>query len=101
MTEPNTTRLVGRIIKVSKKAGWGFISSKDIEFTRIFFHWTSLIQGTLPFLQLRTGMFVEFTPIQIEGRGYRAIRVKVIERPEMEKDDANTPSGTDVPTLSE
>src|SRR5215831_17413973 len=87
-------RIVGRIIKVSK-AGWGFISSKDIQFTRIFFHWTSLKQDTLPFLELRTGMIVEFTPIQIEGKGYRAIHVRVIEKPKVEKENA------DVSTLPE
>ena len=41
-------RVQGKIIKVSDE-GWGFISSKDIKFTRIFFHWTSLKQDTLKF----------------------------------------------------
>lgn len=90
----DTNKAVGRIIKVSK-AGWGFISSKEIEFTRIFFHWTSLRQDTLPFLELRTGMMVEFTPIQIQGKGFRAIHVKVIEKKEQDA----TP--TDVPALQE
>ena len=76
MTE---NKVVGRIIKVSK-SGWGFISSKDIEFTRIFFHWTALRQDTVPFLELRTGMTVEFTPLQITGKGWRAVHVKVIDK---------------------
>ena len=54
-------KAVGRIIRVSK-TGWGFISSKDIQFTRIFFHWTALRQDTLTFPELHTGMYVEFTP---------------------------------------
>jgi cold shock CspA family protein len=72
-------KIVGRIIKVSK-GGWGFISSRDIEFTRIFFHWTALKQDTLPFLELHTGMMVEFVPVQIPGKGWRAIHVTVLER---------------------
>lgn len=77
MTETN--KLTGRIIKISR-TGWGFISSKDIEFTRIFFHWTALRQDTLPFLELKVGMHVEFTPIQIPGKGYRAVHVRVLEK---------------------
>jgi cold shock CspA family protein len=76
MNEHN--KATGRIIKVSKQ-GWGFISSKDIEFTRIFFHWTSLVQSTLPFLELRNGMIVEFTPVEVPGRGWRAIHVCVVD----------------------
>jgi cold shock CspA family protein len=78
MTE---NRVKGRIIKVSKE-GWGFISSKEIEFTRIFFHWTSLKQSTLGFKELKTGMIVEFTPMQIEGKGWRAHHVDVIDKRE-------------------
>jgi cold shock CspA family protein len=85
-------KIVGRIIKVSKQ-GWGFISSRDIEFTRIFFHWTALQQDTLPFLELKTGMMVEFTPIQIPGKGWRAIHVSVLEKLNEER--------TDMPTLQE
>jgi len=70
-------RCVGKIIKVSPK-GWGFISSKDISFTRIFFHWTSLNQDTLKFLELKNGMRVEFTPITLEGKGWRAIKIKIL-----------------------
>lgn len=71
-------RVIGKIIGVSGE-GYGFISSKDIKFTRIFFHWTSLKQDTLPFLDLKIGMKVEFTPVQIEGKGWRAIKIKVVD----------------------
>lgn len=77
MAEQN--KLVGRIIKVSRD-GWGFISCKEIEFTRIFFHWTSIVQDSPNFKELTTGMWVEFIPTQMEGRGYRAIQVKVIPK---------------------
>ena len=76
-TTPDETRVVGNIIKVSG-GGWGFISSKDIKFTRIFFHWTSLKQDTSKFQELKNGMKVEFTPIEVEGKGWRAIKINVI-----------------------
>jgi len=86
MTE-QVKKVNGRIIKISEK-GWGFISSKEIEFTRIFFHWTALRQDTLPFKELKAGMHCEFLPIQIQGRGWRAIHVKVVEK---KKDEINVP----------
>lgn len=76
MTE---NKAVGRIIKISKD-GWGFISSREIEFTRIFFHWTALRQDSIPFKELKTGMWVEFTPTQVPGKGFRAVHVRVVER---------------------
>jgi len=85
--EMTENKLIGRIIKVSK-GGWGFISSKDIEYTRIFFHWTALVQDTLNFKDLTTGMWVEFIPTQVEGRGYRAIQVKVI--PKVKQNEVST-----------
>lgn len=75
--KPEEKRVVGKIIKVSED-GWGFISSKDIKFTRIFFHWTSLKQDTANFKDLKNGLKVEFTPIEIEGKGFRAIKIKVL-----------------------
>lgn len=71
-------RARGKIIKVQEEKGWGFISSRDIKFTRIFFHWTSLKQNTLKFQELRNGMKVEFTPVEIEGKGWRAIKIEVL-----------------------
>lgn len=76
--KPEDKRVVGKIIKVSD-AGWGFISSKDIKFTRIFFHWSSLRQDTLRFPQLKNGMKVEFTPIELENKGWRAIKIRVLD----------------------
>lgn len=98
-------KVKGRIIKISKK-GWGFISSKDIAFTRIFFHWTSLQQDTPKFPDLKVGMMVEFTPLEVAGKGHRAIHVKVIpkndvtpvqETNENSQDitDVLSPTGTD------
>ena len=73
-----TKRVEGKIIKVSDE-GWGFISSRDIKFTRIFFHWTALLQNTKNFTELKMGMRVEFTPISIPEKGVRAVKINVLD----------------------
>ena len=95
-------KVIGRIIKLSED-GWGFISSRDIKFTRIFFHWTHLRQDTLPFPDLKVGMFVEFTPLQLPGKGFRALHIRHIERPKQEKEPEVTTTipEADVQPLSE
>jgi cold shock CspA family protein len=75
--KPDEKRVKGKIIKVSDE-GWGFISSKEIKFTRIFFHWTSLKQDTLKFQDLKNGMKVEFTPVEVQDKGWRAIKIRVL-----------------------
>ena len=77
--KPNEKRVSGKIIKISEDEGWGFITSKEIKFTRIFFHWTSLKQDTLKFQELKNQMKVEFTPVEVEGKGWRAIKIKVLQ----------------------
>lgn len=72
-------RVRGKITKIEEDEGWGFISSRDVPFTRIFFHWTGLNQKTLKFPDLRKGMIVEFEPLEIEDKGFRAIRIQVVE----------------------
>jgi cold shock CspA family protein len=91
MTETNTVtntdkKLIGRIVKLSED-GWGFITSKDQKFTRIFFHWSSLTQDTLKFTELKVGMEVEFYSQKVEPtedrpkqKGYRAIKINVINK---------------------
>lgn len=84
-TEPDTTpdkpedkRIIGKIIKVSDE-GWGFISSKEVKFTRIFFHWTSLKQDTLKFQDLKNGMKVSFVAVEVQDKGWRAIKIMVLK----------------------
>ena len=89
-------KVIGRVIKVSSK-GWGFISSREIEFTRIFFHWTALRQDTVKFPELKTGMHVEFTPLEIPDKGYRAVHVRVIPKVVTDVKEADI----DMPTLLE
>ncbi len=82
-------RITGKIKKLSDE-GWGFIYSKDIQFTRIFFHWSALIQDTLNFKELKTGMEVEFKPIEIPNQGWRATKIKVIQDADTETTIPNT-----------
>lgn len=77
MTE--TTRLVGKIIVVNKR-GYGFISCKDIPFTRIYFHWTNLIQQTVNFTELKVGDPVEFDVVKKDDGTYKAIKIDALER---------------------
>jgi cold shock CspA family protein len=75
--EPEPERIEGKIVKLDD--GWGFVASKAIPYTRIFFHWSALNQDTLHFTQLKKGMTIEFEPLEIPDRGLRAIKIKVID----------------------
>lgn len=80
-------RITGKVIKVSKE-GYGFISSKEVPFTRIFFHWTSLQANTMRFTDLRAGMKVSCVAYEVEDKGWRAIKIKVEEETEPKSSDA-------------
>ena len=69
-------RLTGKIIKLHQ-SGWGFITSIEKPFTRIFFHWSGLEQNTLNFTELRLGMKVEFELLELPEKGFRAIKINV------------------------
>ena len=76
-------RSEGKIYHLDKDAGWGFISSHDFQFTRIFFHWTALAGDTKNFKDLERGDKVEFTPTEWTdpedgSKKIRAVRIKVI-----------------------
>ena len=73
MNEP----IEGRIIFLSEE-GWGFILSDAIKFTRIFFHWTGLSRKTLNYKDLKRDMKVSFIAIDVPDKGWRAIRIEVI-----------------------
>ena len=72
-------RITGKIIHLEEDKGWGFITSPDIKFTRIFFHWTALQPDTLNFTLLKKHMKVDFTPKLFNETNWRAIKIKVIE----------------------
>lgn len=73
-------RIKGRIIQLDSR-GFGFIISDELPFERIFFHWTSLAQGTKKFPELERGMFCTFLPrMQTpKEKGYKAIRIVIEE----------------------
>lgn len=94
-TPQTPEKATGKIIKVNKSqegGGYGFISSKDIPFTRIFFHWTALLQDTLPFMKLEEKMVVEFKPVQFPDGRWRAHKIKVLEGVELEDYDVDEES---------
>ena len=71
-------RIIGKITKIHPK-GWGFITSMEIPFTRIFFHWSALIQETIKFPELKRGMEVEFVAREDPEKGMRAFKIDVLE----------------------
>jgi cold shock CspA family protein len=73
---PESKRMRGTITWLDR--GWGFIVSRDIEYTRIFFHWSGLNQGTLHFTELKKGMRVEFEVRTHPKRGYKAVKIEVV-----------------------
>ena len=72
----DTKRYNGKIIHVSPK-GWGFITSQEIPFTRIFFHWTGL-RPNIEFISLTKGQKVTFSVKEFEDKGKRAIKIEVV-----------------------
>lgn len=71
-------KLTGRIFKLNTN-GWGFISSQEMKFTRIFFHWSALEPKTLKFPELKVGMFVKFIPVEYKKNGWRALKIEVLD----------------------
>lgn len=56
-----------------------FIESPDIPRTRIYMHWTGLAPNTLHFDKLVKGMNVTFRALNNPAKGWRAVKVRVIE----------------------
>lgn len=95
-------KVIGKISKVDK-TGWGFILSEEHKFTKFFFHWTGLIQGTKKFPELEAGMKVKFVPLMNnpnpeKDRGPRAIQIEVIESETNSKDESNEKTTLDTET---
>lgn len=80
----NDKRYIGKITKVKEDEGWGFITSQEIPFTRIFFHWTALTPS-LNFATIKKGMKVSFHVIDYvdknsqEDKGKRALKIMLAE----------------------
>lgn len=77
-------RIKGKIVKLDKEGGWGFIISNEMRFKRFYFHWSAL-PATVDFTELEVGERVEFDPINYtdprtnEEKGWRAFRITILE----------------------
>jgi|SRR5690606_35368231 len=69
-------RIRGSVIGVSSR-GFGFIETKEIPFTRIYFHWSAL--RNIHFSELKYKDRVEFEVIEVADKGLRAISIMKIE----------------------
>jgi len=79
----DNVRVRGKIFLINE-GGYGFIISKAIPFRRLFFHWTFLEVNTLTFDKLEEGMIVEFKPIELPDKRWRAIKIMVLENEDTE-----------------
>lgn len=64
--------------------GYGFCESPAIPYTRIFFHWQSLLHTTLHFSKIKNGATLEFVASEEKNNKtgvmeWRAYKVKVIK----------------------
>lgn len=71
---------VGTIIYLNP-GGWGFINSHDIQFEKIYFHWSGLVRSP-NFKKLDKGMSVRFNAhlktLPSGEKKWKAIQVEVI-----------------------
>lgn len=70
-------RIRGRISWINKTKGYGFITSLDIPFEKIYFYW-EFLNSDVKFLTLRRKDEVEFDVIDSPDRGYQARNISRI-----------------------
>jgi cold shock CspA family protein len=70
-------RLTGKITKIKRDDGWGFIQSENMPFTRFHFFWSALLHSTKEFKEVNNGDSVEFTPMK-DHNGWHALKIKVL-----------------------
>lgn len=78
-------RIEGKIIHLDEE-GWGFFSSDEVKYERIFFHWSALSKGERNFKFLERGMRCTFDCVYIKSsqdgqldKGWRALKIKVTD----------------------
>lgn len=78
-------RIEGKIIHLDEE-GWGFFSSDEVKYERIFFHWSALSKGERNFKFLERGMRCTFDCVYIKAsqdgqpdKGWRALKIKVTD----------------------
>lgn len=72
-------RIEGKVIVVNKR-GFGFISSKEVPYTRIYFHWTNLIPQTINFSEIKRNDPVDFVLEKKNDGTYKAIKIDILEK---------------------
>lgn len=86
----NDKRVEGKVIMINKR-GYGFISTKEVPYTRIYFHWTNLLPQTINFAEIRRGDPVDFILEKKDDGTYKAIKVDVLEKLEVSHDNPPVP----------
>jgi cold shock CspA family protein len=71
-------RLQGKVTKVDKEKGYGFIQSEQMKFTRFHFLWSALLPASKEFLELEVGDRVEFQPLKKDDSGWHALKIRVV-----------------------
>jgi cold shock CspA family protein len=74
--EPAPKRYKGKIFKKSYK-GFGFITSEEIPFEKIFFHWTAL--ANCKFTNIKEKQVVTFNAFEVPDKGWQAINIRMEE----------------------
>lgn len=73
------TRIQGKIKQLNSKKGYGFITSLELPFEKIYFYWEWLNQNTKRFPELKEGDVVTFELVKREN-GYQAYHIDVLNR---------------------
>jgi cold shock CspA family protein len=71
--------ITGKIIYLHPK-GWGYINSHEIEFSKVYFHWTGL-HNNLNFKTLQKNDVVKFNALKRE-KGWKAINIEAYNEQE-------------------
>ncbi len=78
-------RIEDKVIHLDEE-GWGFFSSDEVKYERIFFHWSALSKGERNFKYLQRGMrctfdcvFIKASKDGLPDKGWRALKIKVID----------------------
>lgn len=84
---PRKKNISGRIYHLNK--GWGLISAdegqdNELDYERIFFHWTGLENRKPNFKELSVGDKVRFECFDIPEKGWRAIHIVIVDDREKE-----------------
>ncbi len=86
-------RIQGKIFSINEKKGYGFITSLELEFEKIYFYWHNLVNGVSFKQDLRKGTLVEFDLVWVESTekrpaGWNAFRIDIVRDPPVLMEEA-------------